>query len=312
MPRPTMPRPPKQADPNKEAFLNGWVCGVYSTKTDYRNDQDIDVYDELNIDHPSFAPPIGEARSYETTLPQSEVRSHFRKGWICGAARGVVPIQDIAAKTGLSREDIQQIVTQEWDMIWRCGFNQFSIPDKTRFKPEFDRSCSYHSKETILAVVKLFLEGLYERPFVDLTDGEDETIMRDIRCAMANGLDFGMLFAIARIKWVKKQCRQCKGRWALGNTTWAVPCISRRCESTSDTYKCSCHEDAGFCTTSTEAGIYQPTVEDGTIRDATSVPPRRLWDIVTNRVVPFFGRVSALCQWCYDTVSFSPYFLIVL
>ena len=311
-----MSRSPEQANHDKEAFLNGWVCGVYAgwctrPETVYHNDQITHFYSDSNIDHPNFVPLIGDAQSYETKLQQSEAEGPFRRGWVCGAARGGVPLRDIAAITGVSRIDIQQTVIQQWSMIWRCGFDQLSIPDKSHFKFEFDRSCSDHTKDTIFSVVKVFLEGLYKCPFEDLTVGEDETIVRDIRCAMANGLDFGMLFAIARIKWVKKHCRQCKGRWALGNSTWAVPCISRCCESALDAYKCNCHEDSNLGTVDSEvtgdrwSGIYQPTVQDGTIRDATSVPPRRLWDVVTNRVVPFFGRVSALCQWCYDTVSFS-------
>ena len=146
---------------------------------------------------------------------------------------------------------------------------------------------------------------------------EAETISRDIRCAMANGLDVGTLFAIARIKWVKKHCRKCKGRRALGNSTWIVPCISRRCETVSNAYKCNCLKGGESGIAYSEAtgysgwpGIYQPIVEDGIIRDATSVPPRRLWDVITNRVILFAGKVSSLCQWCYDTVSL-PYLLIL-
>ena len=306
-----------QVNHDKEAFMNGWVCGVYtgwSTAANYHNHRAKEFYRDSNIDHPNFVPPIGDAQSYETNLQQPEAEGPFRRGWVCGAARGGVPLQDIAAKTGVSGRDIQQIVIQQWSMIWRCGFSQLTIPDKSHFYPsmfEYDRSCSDHNEYSILSLVKVFLEGLYKRPFEELTDGEGRMMVRDIRCAITNGLDFGMLFAIARIKWVKKRCRQCKGRWALGNTTWMVPCISQRCESALEAYKCNCHKNGEFSAAESEAtgdsawsGIYQPTIENGTIRNATSVPPRRLWDVVTNRVVPFFGRVSALCQWCYDTVSF--------
>ena len=319
-----------------EEFLNGWVSGIYSGYP--CNDPARCLYRDREIDCPDFAPPIVDARRYEEHLRNSAdgaAMDSFNRGWVCGAARGWMPLKDIVAKTGISERDIQQIVIQDWGMIWKCSTTagQHSRTKKNPYDYcetfSFDRLCSTFCEAYILSEVKEFLEILNQRrySFEDMTGFnscntihmdtglETQTILRDIRCAIVNGLDIGMLFTIARIKWVKKRCRECKGRRALGNSTWMVRCISRRCESTSSTYKCNCLEDDG--TVDSEAtgysewsGLYQPVVTDGTIRDATAVPPRRLWDVVTNRVILFGGKVSSLCQWCYDMVSF-PCLLVV-
>lgn len=315
-----------------EGFLNGWVSGIYTgCPSHYGNDPDRSFYSDSGIDYPDFTPLISDAWRYKINLNLEQstagaAADSFIRGWICGAARGGMPLQDIADNTKISVRDIQQVVIQERGMVWRCRVpveQPSRMPGRNRhnyyaFEFEFDRPCSDLTEDYILSVAKIFLGRLYQRSYEDMTgikgqlEGqlEGQTILRDIRCAMANGLDVGMLFTIARIKWVKKRCRKCKGRWALGNSTWMVRCISRRCESSSDTYKCNCCEGDKFDTANSEvteysgwSGIYQPIVEGGTIRDATSVPPRRLWDVITNRVILFAGKVSSLCQWCYDMVG---------
>lgn len=325
---------------HRKEFLYGWVSGIYAgSPSDYR--QCMDLCSDLEIDCPSFVPPIDDTRQFEESLKQSAdvaAMDSFNRGWICGAARGGMPLKDIAGRTGkLSERDIQQIVIQGWGMIWRCG--EQPLGDNGGYSEfAFDRPCSGFSEDDLLRTAKEFLEGLCKQrySFEDMTGykkpsntsasstqmGIDrdrrysmadtllktQTILRDIRCAMANGLDVGMLFTIARIKWVKKRCKECKGRWALGNSTWNVRCIGRRCESTPGAYKCNCYGGGPIRTANSEiaawSGLYQPIVTDGTIRDATSTPPRQLWDIVTNRVILFGGKVSSLCQWCYDMVSF--------
>ena len=306
-----------------EEFLNGWVSGIYAAvPPDYEDEPNSDLYLILGIDRPKFAPPIADIRRHEESLHQSATgAASFNRGWICGAARSGIPLAEISAKTGIGETEIQQIVIREWGMIWRCRVGVEEpprIPEKGHDGNfEFDRPCSDFSEDYILFAAKKFLENLCQQrySFEDMTGWsnsnqsdippdsrlETQAILRDIRCAIANGLDVGMLFTIARIKWVKKRCRLCKGRWALGNSTWKVPCISRRHESTPDAYKCNCPRDG---VQTAWSGLFQPTVTDGTIRDATSIPPRRLWDVVTNRVILFGGKVSSLCQWCYDTVSF--------
>ena len=64
--KPTTPRPPKQPNRDQikldqEAFLNGWVCGVYAvfpTGANYRLNRSKTFYYYLNIDNPNFVPPI--------------------------------------------------------------------------------------------------------------------------------------------------------------------------------------------------------------------------------------------------------------
>ena len=304
-------------------FSHGWASGIYAAIPG-ADGKYLSLYRDLQIDCPPDIPTISDVQEYEGKLKPAAgaVESSFNRGWICGAARAGVPLKGIAAKTGISERDIQQIVIQEWGMIWRCRASVAEVSrDLTETDPQyhdfgFDLSCSDFSEHEILSQVNGFLESWSQGSLDDLTvidcRLENQTILRDIHCAIANGLDIGMLCTIARIKWVKKRCRECKGRWALGNSTWMVRCISRRCETSSDVYKCNCHEDGEFGTANSEitgysgwSGLYQPTVTDAIIQDAASVPPRRLWDVVTNRVVLLAGKVSALCQLCYDMVSLS-------
>ena len=148
--------------------------------------------------------------------------------------------------------------------------------------------------------------------------------MRDILCAVRNGLDFGTLAAIGHIRWKKTLCRECNLRPAQGNSTWNVPCIYRRFlqfRSTSPELpatrdgglkswgspRCDCTADMSEAELGgLEAqGLYKWSVTDGTIKDATGVPPRRLWDLKHNRVVHFHGVVSKLCRECFDAVSMT-------
>lgn len=46
--------------------------------------------------------------------------------------------------------------------------------------------------------------------------------------------------------------------------------------------------------------LFEPHVDGGTIMNATHVPPRRLWDLKANRVIPFYSKVSKLCTWCLE------------
>lgn len=305
----------------RKAFLDGWVSGIYTEcRPNYWN---LPYNMRRPYYFPDFGPQVYDRYMDITNLQQPTaegIMGPFNRGWVCGAARGGIPLRNIEEKTGVSKRDIQQIVIREWGKIWKYGVYHPQIPEGGPHKFEFDQPCSGYTEDYIRYAVEIFLKEFYQRSFNDVMGmgGElgAETISRDIRCAMANGLDVGTLFAIARIKWVKKRCRKCNGRWALGNSTWMVPCISRRCETVSGIYKCNCLKDGESGIAHSEAtgysgwsGIYQPIVEDGTIRDATSVPPRRLWDVITNRVILFGGKVSSLCQWCYDTASL-PYLLI--
>jgi len=154
--------------------------------------------------------------------------------------------------------------------------------------------------------------------------------MQDILCAVRNGLDFGNLAAIGHIRWKKTLCQECNLRPALGNSTWDVPCIYRRFlqfRSTSPylpgqlhgvattdgglkpwgSPRCDCIADMSEAELEgLEAqGLYKWLITNGTIRDATMVPPRRLWDLRYDRVVHFHGMVSKLCRECFDAVSMS-------
>lgn len=177
---------------------------------------------------------------------------------------------------------------------YKCGS---SIDDWVNIK------CSLWSLPRIL---EEFSEGRGEGPkelrlrlASNSLSWHDSTVLGDIQCAIDNDLDIGKLAAIASIRWAKQICRMCKGREAVGNTVWKLPCISRRCEEIT-AWGCSCliGEDVKL-----EEGLYHPSIIDGTIKEATLVPPRRLWDVKFNRVLLFYGEVIQLCLWCLDNVS---------
>ena len=138
----------------------------------------------------------------------------------------------------------------------------------------------------------------------DVRHAESSVYLRDIKCAKANKLEFGIFAALAIIKWSKSLCRECGGEWAIGNSLFSSPCISRLCE----------HITMWNCTCSTEGPeeprqadsitrLNWPRIENGTIMNATTVPPRRLICLRTQRVVPFYGTVSKLCRQCFNKVS---------
>ena len=179
--------------------------------------------------------------------------------------------------------------------------SEYSIDDWVNIK------CSSWSLTRIL---KEFSEGLGEGPTelrlrlaLNSLSWNDSTVLGDIQCAIDNDLDIGKLAAIASIRWANQICRMCKGREAVGNTVWKLPCISRRCEEIT-TWKCSCLQGNKISgNVKLEEGLYHPSMIDGTIKEATLVPPRRLWDVKFNRVLLFYGEVIQLCLWCLDNVS---------
>ena len=166
------------------------------------------------------------------------------------------------------------------------------------------------SSLTLPSILKEFSEGHSVGPVelrLCLTSNSlswnDPVVLGDVQCAIDNGLDMGRLAAIASIRWAKRACRMCKYREAVGNTVWKFPCISRRCEGLT-TWKCRClHGSEVDSNMKLEEGLYHPSIVDGTIKDATLVPPRRLWDVRFNRVLLFYGDVIQLCSWCLENVS---------
>lgn len=189
------------------------------------------------------------------------------------------------------------------------------IPPHSEFKYKYESSIddwvnTKCSSSSLLHILNQFSEGHDEGPTElrlrlasNSLSWDDSTVLGDIQCAIDNDLDLGKLAAIASIRWAKQICRKCKGREAVGNTVWKLPCISRRCEEIT-TWKCNCLQGNKIGgNVKLEEGLYHPSIIEGTIKEATLVPPRRLWDVKFNRVLLFYGKVIQLCLWCLDNVS---------
>ena len=223
---------------------------------------------------------------------------------------------------------------EPWELTpkgWRQGHNEDR--DTAKYRLWGSRSCGKLGKLKVREAVLVVMMHT-----IDITPDEP-LLMRDIRCAVRNELDFGNLTAIGNIRWKKTLCRECNMRPALGNSTWNsnVPCIYRRllhfrCSEVVpgrgvsdpmqrvraglllDLRRLRCDCTIGKSGTELKKldaqGLYQWSTINGTIKDATMVPPRRLWDLKYSRVVPFHGRVSKLCRECFDSVSMLLFNLI--
>ncbi|KAF8465533.1 hypothetical protein BDZ91DRAFT_783245 [Kalaharituber pfeilii] len=135
-----------------------------------------------------------------------------------------------------------------------------------------------------------------------------DEMLQDTHCAICNGFDLGMLYAVARAKWLVKLCRRCNIRPEIGNASWkAARCIARQWDQNRQKWHCDCLHAAtvGQFRLSGTQKPYKPQIHQDTILHATAVPPRRLWDIKANRVISFYGTVSKLCQWCFHNICTS-------
>lgn len=197
----------------------------------------------------------------------------------------------------------------EWrdpDLTWESesGLQCKSVPyssttPRQQINNIEDLLCSAFSPDDILDYLQKFL-GVTSTliPNKQYSQVPHFTMLQDINCAIRNGLDFGTLYAIARVKWSVIMCHQCKGRPAIGNARWKTAnCITKECEYRGKELNCNCPQDK---TRQWKQALYEPQISEGTIMHATYVPPRRLWDLKGNRVIPFYGTVSKLCQWCFE------------
>ena len=138
----------------------------------------------------------------------------------------------------------------------------------------------------------------------DLLQAPNVQMAKDTLCAIKNRLDLGVLSAIARVRWVVRMCCKCSARPAIGNEYWSMAtCITRSylMASNSIRLQCDCSLNAVHTDIAKQLpASFVPQIDEGTIMNATRVPPRRLWDLEADRVIPFYGKVSKLCTWCLE------------
>ncbi|KAF8461624.1 hypothetical protein BDZ91DRAFT_736686 [Kalaharituber pfeilii] len=169
-----------------------------------------------------------------------------------------------------------------------------------------DMPCSSFGAEDIVTALKgaiLRAGEVYEVPERFMGWVSEDEMLRDTRCAQSNGIDLGLLMAIATLKWPIRRCTGCRFRSAIGSVVWKVPCIGRQCEHLNPhQMRCDCvgANDADDVLRTTQQRRYQAQMRGDVILHAGSVPPRRLWDLVANRVIFVYGQTLGLCQWCLD------------